>query len=119
MRIYFGIRVDGKCHVYSWDAGKPERPEPLPLRQDLWNHSPDGPEWGYSGSGPAQLALALAADVLGEDERAVAVHQQLKFALITGLEKPCWSLTHERIINTIVRLETDRARRERSYGKDC
>ena len=27
-------------------------------RLDLWNHSPTGFEWGYSGSGPAQLALA-------------------------------------------------------------
>jgi Family of unknown function (DUF6166) len=27
-------------------------------RLDLWNHSPTGFEWGYGGSGPAQLALA-------------------------------------------------------------
>ena len=30
-------------------------------RHDSGNHSPTGLEWGYSGSGPAQLALALAA----------------------------------------------------------
>jgi hypothetical protein len=24
-----------------------------------WNHSPDGFNWGYNGSGPAQLALAI------------------------------------------------------------
>lgn len=27
--------------------------------QALYNHSPDGFAWGYGGSGPAQLALAL------------------------------------------------------------
>lgn len=27
--------------------------------QALMNHSPDGFAWGYGGSGPAQLALAL------------------------------------------------------------
>lgn len=27
--------------------------------QKLYNHSPDGFAWGYGGSGPAQLALAL------------------------------------------------------------
>lgn len=27
--------------------------------QKVWNHSPDGFNWGYGGSGPAQLALAL------------------------------------------------------------
>lgn len=28
--------------------------------QNLRNHSPDGFNWGYGGSGPAQLALAIA-----------------------------------------------------------
>jgi hypothetical protein len=40
---------------------------PLNLRLDLRNHSPSGFEWGYGGSGPAQLALALLADCLGDD----------------------------------------------------
>lgn len=31
----------------------------LPPRYDLRNHSPSGFEWGYNGSGPAQLALAI------------------------------------------------------------
>ena len=30
--------------------------------QRLHNHSPDGFEWGYGGSGPAQLALAILLD---------------------------------------------------------
>lgn len=28
--------------------------------QAVMNHSPDGFYWGYSGSGPAQLALAIS-----------------------------------------------------------
>ncbi len=35
---------------------------PLGPRLDLANHSPDGFSWGYGGSGPAQLALAILAD---------------------------------------------------------
>ena len=31
------------------------------LRLDLVNHSPTGFEWGYGGSGPAQLAVAMLA----------------------------------------------------------
>jgi len=27
--------------------------------QKIWNHSPDGFNWGYGGSGPSQLALAI------------------------------------------------------------
>lgn len=38
----------------------------LDLRLDLANHSPTGFAWGYAGSGPAQLALALLADCCGE-----------------------------------------------------
>lgn len=34
----------------------------LPLRTDIVNHSPDGFEWGYGGSGPLQLAVAILAD---------------------------------------------------------
>jgi hypothetical protein len=38
--------------------------QPLDPRHDLYNHSPDGFEWGYHGSGPAQLALALCCLIL-------------------------------------------------------
>lgn len=41
------------------------RERALPKRLDLRRHSPDGFNWGYSGSGPAQLALAILADALG------------------------------------------------------
>lgn len=34
---------------------------PLPERHDLRNHSPEGFEWSYAGSGPSQLALAVLA----------------------------------------------------------
>ena len=34
------------------------RLDPKPS-QRAYNHSPDGFNWGYAGSGPAQLALAI------------------------------------------------------------
>lgn len=34
----------------------------------LRNHSPSGPEWGYHGSGPAQLAIAMLLAVTDTDE---------------------------------------------------
>ena len=39
----------------------------LDPRLDLRNHSPTGFEWGYAGSGSAQLALALLADHMRDD----------------------------------------------------
>lgn len=70
---------------------------PLNPRLDLWNHSPTGFEWGYGGSGPAQLALALLADHLGDDDQAVRVHQDFKRAVVANLDRCGWTLTSEQI----------------------
>jgi hypothetical protein len=112
-----GFRVDGGCHVYWWEPNCPERPRPLSLRLDLFNHSPSGFSWGYGGSGPAQLALALAADALGDGPRAVAIHQRLKFSMIARLNKDCWTLTRDQVCTAIVRLESVR-RMEREVNDD-
>ena len=64
--------VSGQSLVTVCDG---QKSEPLPLRLDLFNHSPTGFSWGYGGSGPAQLALALLADALGDDDWAIRLHQ--------------------------------------------
>lgn len=66
---------------------------PVSERWDLWNHSPDGFEWGYGGSGPAQLALAILAHIAGDDEQAVRLHQAYKFDVVASLPKEGWYLT--------------------------
>jgi hypothetical protein len=57
---------------------------PLPLRLDLRNHSPTGFSVGYTGSGPAQLALAILADYKG-DNFALRHYQQFKREVIAAL----------------------------------
>ena len=49
----------------------------LPARTELRDHSPAGFEFGYAGSGPAQLSLAILADALGP-ERAFHLYQKFK-----------------------------------------
>jgi hypothetical protein len=66
---------------------------PLDPRFDLWGHSPTGFEWGYGGSGPAQLALALLADHTGDDEEAVTLHQDFKRLVVARLPFRGWELT--------------------------
>ena len=51
--------------------------DPTPS-QKIWNHSPGGFNWGYGGSGPAQLALALLYDVTKDKDIAVRLHQEFK-----------------------------------------
>jgi len=90
VKLYEGTRIEGACKV-TVDGS------PLPLRHDLRNHSPTGAEWGYGGSGPAQLALALLADALGDDELAERHYQKFKFEVVARFEKERWLLTRAEI----------------------
>ena len=71
--------------------------EDLDPRLDLRNHSPSGMEWGYTGSGPAQLALAMLADHLKDDQRALELYQRFKFAVVAKLPRRAWTLSSEQI----------------------
>ena len=64
MKRYEGRR-EGYAVIVTVDGRR------LNPRLDLWNHSPTGFEWGYGGSGPAQLALAILADHLRDNETAL------------------------------------------------
>ena len=56
--------------------------ELLPIRsQKVYNHSPDGFDWGYGGSGPAQLALAICIELGFE----TFPYQYLKWQFINKL----------------------------------
>lgn len=65
--------------------------------QRLYNHSPDGFQWGYGGSGPAQLALALLYDATGDRDIALGHHQQFKWDYVAGWGDE-WQITTEEIL---------------------
>lgn len=46
--------------------------------QRVRNHSPDGFSWGYGGSGPAQLALAILLHVSEDVDMAQRHYQDFK-----------------------------------------
>jgi Family of unknown function (DUF6166) len=73
-RLYVGVISNGQRVVYA-DKRK-VIPGPSQL---VWNHSPDGFNWGYGGSGPAQLALALLLDCGLPAELATRLHQLFKW----------------------------------------
>ena len=72
-----GVAVTREVYV---DGEKLSLEKSLKIR----NHSPTGFNWGYAGSGPAQLALALCLHYLDE-ERARRAYQQFKFQVISNL----------------------------------
>ncbi len=84
--------------------------EPLDLRLDVCNHSPTGFEWGYQGSGPAQLALAILIDhydFLDDPVEAAQEHyQEFKRRAIAVLPRDSdWEMTADQvgfIVSTIL-----------------
>lgn len=111
MKHYIGERTPDRREVLVLDKSRPDGGYLLNPRHDLRNHSPDGFNWGYGGSGPAQLALALLADALGDDEKAQRLYQDFKFKVIGRLDGDRFELSEENIRQTVARLEAERGRR--------
>ena len=60
-------------------------------------HSPDGFNFGYGGSGPADLALSMLTDAVGKT-LAERWYQQFKFEVIAGLPRDnSWVITENQI----------------------
>jgi hypothetical protein len=111
MKTYTGYRLPGEEGadapgvVTVHQEGR--QPRPLDPRFDLRRHA-DGLNWGYGGSGPAQLALALAADATGDDDLARQVHQKLKFRLAGRLAKDGWALTEQQVRQAVQEIAAER-----------
>ena len=109
MKIYCGIRQSD-----GWVGKVLVNGNPLAVRTDLGETS-KGFEWGYGGSGPSQLALAILADHFqGQpdgDERAVALHYKFEREVIKKLPRTEWKLTSEEVERAIEMIQT----REEDY----
>ena len=98
MKIYKGFAVPedkgGPCIVTVND-------KLLDPQNRLRNHSPDGFQWGYGGSGPAQLALAICVNAIGE-EIGQQVYQDFKWKIIAKLPQgKDWLLTENEVLEAI------------------
>jgi Family of unknown function (DUF6166) len=65
---------------------------PLNPRFDLRRFSAMGFEWTYEGDGPRQLALALLADHLGDDAKALALTEKFMREVVSVLDN-AWRMT--------------------------
>ena len=85
MKVYEGGRsLDGA--VVTVDGA------PLNPRFDLRRFSAMGFEWTYEGDGPRQLALALLADHLGDDAKALALTETFMREVVSVLDN-AWRMT--------------------------
>lgn len=77
---YDEVRVDGKV----LDPARSQR---------VMNHSPDGFAWGYGGSGPAQLALAILLEAGISALHAIRLHHRFKAQIIQALpQRNDWAI---------------------------
>lgn len=77
MKIYHGFRIDypgdtaSRSHIivvrYDDESGAYMG---MRMLSHVERHSPDGMNWSYGGSGPADLALSILADHFGEIQQA-------------------------------------------------
>lgn len=79
-RLYQGIRKEQKATVYV--DGVTLSPESsIKIRF----HAPEF-EWGYAGSGPSQLALAILYDALGSEKLALDHYPDFKHEFIASAD---------------------------------
>ena len=103
-RLIRGERdADGNARVYVDD-------ELLAPDSALWhtslclrNHSPTGPEWGYHGSGPAQLAIVILLAVT-DTEEAGLYYPLFRSGVLTGLRADRWTLQVELVRRWLERI---------------
>ena len=95
---YVGFRVDGQAVVLNLSEHRRLSPE---RSLDVVNHSPTGFEWGYTGSGPAQLACGLLLDYYDDAQIAQEHYIAFRNHVISQLKcdgpATCWYFTGEEI----------------------
>lgn len=90
MKSYHAKRLATSSQVTVHDGISASSLSP---RLDLHRHSHQGFEWGYNGSGPTQLSLAILADFLGDDQEAMRLRHDFRQKVIAPLTGDEWTLT--------------------------
>lgn len=104
-KFYHGYR-DDKFRLVVTVSGK----HPLDPRLDLFRHSPDGFEIGFHGKGPAQLALAMLADALGDDGRALSLHRHFCAHYTALVQRQGFEISAARVVAMAEDIEAKMAR---------
>lgn len=107
-RIYRGRRwEDGRTSV-TVGVREPEHESTFALAHHV-RHSPDGFNWGYGGSGPAELARCILIDHFeGQGPRIESLYQDFKAEVIAPLQGESFELTSEQIDEWVRERERDR-----------
>lgn len=106
----FSVAVDGETWnisaiVFGLEKADPfgvQHEEPISWRLDEKNHSPTGLEWGYGGSGPAQLAYCLLRECGLTKPQANKLYQQFKADVVAQMNHGGgFEITKEQILEWV------------------
>lgn len=84
----------------------------VPMSRPLVYHSPSGYEWGYPGSGPADLALNILGRFVDPPE-AWRWHHRFKFDVLSSMPRPGGAISAEFVREWLL----ERWREEESGGR--
>ncbi|MFP6707440.1 MAG: DUF6166 domain-containing protein, partial [Alphaproteobacteria bacterium] len=87
------------------DGDGSSRQQPLDAHSDLHNFHASGNEWGYEGSGPCQLALAILADH-ADAQTALGNYRKFVQIFVAEIEDGSWRLSSEEIDQRISQTTT-------------
>lgn len=115
VNLYVGMRVEGNTLVTA--DGVELTPQHSQRRR---NHSPAGFNWGYGGSGPAQLALAILLREGLPDDLAMALYQAFKWRYVARWDQADnWFLLGDELRKWIHSELTEvQEKQERCRGKE-
>lgn len=107
MKIYSGKRINGVCVVSIRDFNGTSYLTPQRSQRHR-NHSPDGFNWGYGGTAPAQLALAILLDAFGSAHLAQKWYQPFKWHWVSAWGEE-WEISKD-VIQWWIESEASKAR---------
>lgn len=90
-KIYTGVRDEERHETYVNVKNKKDGTIRFLIPKK--KHSHTGFEWGYAGSGPAELAYCILLDFTGNKPLTEQIYQHFKHDIIAGFNKPTWQLT--------------------------
>jgi hypothetical protein len=90
------------AHHVSIRDGAAKRP--LDPRSDLGNQDKVRFGWGTQDGDPAQLSVALLADALGDDGRALRLQQRFNNRVVSNLPKR-WIMSRSRVLAFVRMIE--------------
>jgi hypothetical protein len=78
--------------------------KPLGEHYDVKRFTTYGFEWTYEGESPQQLALAILADYLGDNERAIRLSEPFMKQVVANLDND-WTLKSDEIDSALKSIE--------------